>query len=149
MENNLTPEQTQAGLDSISIGEGPSWGGTYKVKPYAKTEAAAGFGPGYYYDAGSDNSQFSINRGETMAIGMRASGQIGVQFGPYFSNIGSTDRNSSLSFGLGLWGGEVNYGKDGIGLSIGAGPSWGWSGISKGELDMNASSGKEVYHYDY
>jgi filamentous hemagglutinin len=81
-----------------------------------------------------------------MAVGIRASSQIGLQFGPYFSNIGITDRNNSLSFGLGLWGGDISYGKDGIGLSFGVGPAWGWSGISKGDVDINGSSGKEVYH---
>lgn len=33
LDHNLTPEQTQEGLNRIAIGEGPSWGAEYKVKP--------------------------------------------------------------------------------------------------------------------
>ncbi|WP_158616019.1 VENN motif pre-toxin domain-containing protein [Erwinia sp. 198] len=44
-DNNLTPEQTQEGVNRIATGEGPSWGAEYKVKPYVKGEVAGGAGP--------------------------------------------------------------------------------------------------------
>ncbi|WP_118988112.1 polymorphic toxin type 25 domain-containing protein [Photorhabdus sp. CRCIA-P01] len=133
--------------------KGPSWGVTYKVKPYAKGEAAFGFGAGYFYDANVDNSQFSINEGETLAVGGRLSGQIGIQFGPYLPGMIDTKRNNSLGFGLGLGNVGISYGKDGLGLNLGVGPAWGWSGISKKteieNIDINGSSGTELYNYKF
>ncbi|MCA6223020.1 polymorphic toxin type 25 domain-containing protein [Photorhabdus antumapuensis] len=108
--------------------KGPSWRVTYKVKPYAKGEAAFGFGAGYFYDANVDNSQFSINEGEALAVGGRLSGQIDIQFGPYLLGMINTGRNNSL----------------------GVGPAWGWSGISKKteieNININGSSGTELYN---
>ncbi|EEJ3565707.1 hypothetical protein AA437_002263 [Salmonella enterica subsp. enterica] len=39
--------------------------------------------------------------------------------------MGGTERNTS--FGVGNI--EISHGKDGVGLSLGTGPSWGWRGI--------------------
>jgi filamentous hemagglutinin len=146
-----TAEEITEAVKSSHLG--PSWGDEYKVKPYAKAEAAAGAGLGYFYDANIDPSQFTINSGETLAFGGRISSQIGIQFGPYFSDIGGKERNTSLGLGLGIGNIEVLYGKNGIGLGLGFGPSWGWSGISKNigsnKIDINGSSGTEEYKYKF
>ncbi len=166
MVNSVNPDATLAfdlmdkgaSVDEINKAieyshQRPLWGVEYKVKPYVKGEAALGMGPGYFYDASVDPSQFAINGGETLAIGGRVSGQVGIQFGPYFPNIGGTERNTSFGVGFGVGNIEFSHGKDGVGLSIGAGPSWGWSGISKsigGEsIDINGSSGTEKYKYEF
>lgn len=128
-------------------------GNRVKVKPYAKGEVAGGAGAGYYFDTSIDPSQFSANRGETLAIGGRISGQIGIQFGPYFSGSINSERNSSAGFGLGIVSSEISYGKDGVGFSFGVGPAWGWSGISTNvageKVDINGSSGTEFFHHDF
>ena len=153
VDHNLTQEQTQKGLNRIATGEGPSWGTEYKVKPYVKGEVAGGAGAGYYFDTSIDPYQITVNRGETLAVGGRISGQMGIQFGPYFSGAIDSKRNSSLGLGLGIISSEISYGKDGVGFSFGVGPAWGWSGIStniSGEkVDVNGSSGTEFYHYDF
>lgn len=55
--------------------------------------------------------------------------------------------------GLGYGSVGMSAGKDGIGLSFGVGPSFGWAGFSKniplGEVDMNGTAGFEIYHYDF
>ncbi|WP_374258620.1 hemagglutinin repeat-containing protein [Yokenella regensburgei] len=153
VDNNLSQEQTQEGLNRIATGEGPSWGTEYKVKPYVKGEVAGGAGAGYYFDTSIDPYQISANRGETLAVGGRISGQMGIQFGPYFPGTIDSKRNSSVGLGLGIISSEISYGKDGVGFSFGVGPAWGWSGIStniSGEkVDVNGSSGTEFYHYDF
>lgn len=132
---------------------GPSWGTEYKVKPYVKGEVAGGAGPGYYFDTSIDPYQISANRGETLAVGGRISGQIGIQFGPYFPGTIDSERNSSIGLGLGIISSEISYGKDGFGFSFGAGPAWGWSGVSTNaageKVDINGSSGTEFYHHDF
>ncbi|HIF3107560.1 TPA: hemagglutinin repeat-containing protein [Salmonella enterica] len=153
VDNNLTQEQTQEGLNRIAIGEGASWGTEYKVKPYVKGEVAGGAGAGYYFDTSIDPYQISANRGETLAVGGRISGQIGIQFGPYFPGTMNSERNSSIGLGLGVISSEVSYGKDGFGFSFGVGPAWGWSGVSTNvageKVDINGSSGTEFYHHDF
>ncbi|CNK49838.1 putative hemolysin [Yersinia intermedia] len=153
VDHNLTQEQTQEGLNRIATGEGPSWGTEYKVKPYVKGEVAGGAGAGYYFDTSIDPYQISANRGETLAVGGRISGQMGIQFGPYFPGTIDSKRNNSVGLGLGIISSEISYGKDGVGFSFGVGPAWGWSGIStniSGEkVDVNGSSGTEFYHYDF
>ncbi|WP_326838859.1 polymorphic toxin type 25 domain-containing protein [Rahnella victoriana] len=154
VDNNLTAEQTQAGLDSIAIGEGPSWGVTYKVKPYAKTDAAGGLGPAGFAEATIDPNQFSINGGMTSALGVKGSATVGLTFGPYFSGaLGSPDKSYSFDLGLGYGTVGISAGKDGIGLSFGIGPSLGWAGVSKntplGDVDMNGSAGSEIYNYNF
>jgi len=152
-DNNLTPEQTQEGMNRIAIGKRPSWGIEYKVRPYVKGEAAGGAGAGYYFDTSIDPYQISANRGETLAVGGRVSGQIGIQFGPYFPGTIDSGRNSSMGLGLGIASGEISYGKDGLGFSFGVGPAWGWSGVSTNiageKVDINGSSGTEFYHHDF
>nr|WP_282645157.1 polymorphic toxin type 25 domain-containing protein [Yersinia rohdei] len=37
---------------------------------------------------------------------------------------------------------EISYGKDGFGFSFGAGPAWGWSGVS-----TNAAGEKNGYQW--
>ena len=132
---------------------GPSFGVTYKVKPYGKVEAAVGAGYGLYVGGTVDTTQISLNQGETLALGGRVAGQIGVQLGPYFANTLDMERNNSLDFGFGIAGVGISYGKDGVGLSLGVGPAIGWTGISKetgvGNVDMNGSSGTEFYHHDF
>ena len=161
VNNNLTPAQIQDGINRIAIGEGPSWGTEYKVKPYLKGEVAGGAGAGYYIVASIDPYQFSANRGETLSVGGRISGQIGIQFGPYFPGTIDSERNSSIGLGPGIISSEISYGKNGIGIGIGigigfsfgVGPAWGWSGIStniSGEkIDINGAYGTEFYHYDF
>jgi len=55
--------------------------------------------------------------------------------------------------GLGYGSVGMSAGKDGIGLSFGVGPSFGWAGFSKntplGEMDMNGFAGSGIYHHDF
>lgn len=55
-----TPEQKQAGLNSIAVGEGPSWGTEYKVKPNGKVEVSGGVGLALKGGAEINNDYFSI-----------------------------------------------------------------------------------------
>ena len=152
-ENGLSIEEKMAGMDKLVNGEKPSWGAEYKVKPYVKGEVAGGAGAGYYFDASIDPNQISANRGETLAVGGRISGQMGIQFGPYLPGIITSERNNSIGLGFGLISGGILYGKDGVGFSIGVGPAWGWSGISTNvaneKIDINGSSGTEFYNYNF
>ncbi|WP_252318837.1 polymorphic toxin type 25 domain-containing protein [Candidatus Symbiopectobacterium endolongispinus] len=100
-----------------------------------------------------DPYQISANRGETLAVDGRISGQVGIQFGPYFPGTIDSQRNSSVGLGIGIISSEIPYGKDGVVFSLGVGPAWGWSGISTniscGKVDVNGSSGTEFYNYDF
>jgi len=144
-------EEISDAIDASHLG--PSWGTEYKVKPYVKGEVAGGAGAGYYFDTSIDPYQISANRGETLAVGGRISGQIGIQFGPYFPGTIYSERNSSIGLGLGVISSEISYGKDGFGFSFGAGPAWGWSGVSTNaageKVDINGSYGTEFYHHDF
>ena len=159
---SLAFDPNQQGKSAEEIGDaidashmGPSWGTEYKVKPYIKGEVAggAGAGAGYYFDTSMDPYQISANRGETLAVGGRISGQIGIQFGPYFPGAIDSERNSSIGLGLGIISSEISYGKDGFGFSFGAGPAWGWSGVSANaageKVDINGSSGTEFFHHNF
>ncbi|WP_144404272.1 polymorphic toxin type 25 domain-containing protein [Yersinia rohdei] len=53
-----------------------------------------------------------------------------------------SERNSSVGLGLGVISSEISYGKDGFGFSFGAGPAWGWSGVS-----TNAAGEKNGYQW--
>lgn len=66
---------------------GPSAGVTYKINPYVKGEVTLGAGYGVYAYGTLDNSQLSLTKGETLAVGGRASAQIGIQFGPYLLGL--------------------------------------------------------------
>jgi filamentous hemagglutinin len=150
-QQGKTVEEINDAIDASHLG--PSWGTEYKVKPYVKGEVAGGAGAGYYFDTSVDPYQISANRGETLAVGGRISGQIGIQFGPYFPGTIDSERNNSIGLGLGVISGEISYGKDGFGFSFGAGPAWGWSGVSTNaageKVDINGSSGTEFYHHDF
>ncbi|MFL1549872.1 polymorphic toxin type 25 domain-containing protein [Pseudomonas sp. D47] len=94
-----------------------------------------------------------VSGGGTLAIGGRLSGQVGIQFGPYFPKAGVTDRNNTFSLGEGMGTVEISYEKDGIGFGLGIRPSLGWSGVSKSigdqQVDLNGSSGTEIYNYNF
>ncbi len=137
-QKGKSAEQINEAIDASHLG--PSWGTEYKVKPYVKGEVAGGAGADYYFDTSIDPYQISANRGETLAIGGRISGQIGIQFGPYFPGTIDSERNSSVGLGLGVISSEISYGKDGF--SFGAGPAWGWSGVS-----TNAAGEKNGYQW--
>ncbi|WP_392432438.1 hemagglutinin repeat-containing protein [Yersinia sp. HM-2024] len=133
---------------------GPSGGTTYKVKPYAKVDAAGGLGPAGFAEATIDPNQLLINGGMTSALGVKGSATVGLTFGPYFPGvIGSPDKSYSFDLGLGYGTVGMSAGKDGIGLSFGVGPSFGWAGFSKqtpfGEIDMNGSTSSEIYKHDF
>ncbi|WP_414826394.1 polymorphic toxin type 25 domain-containing protein [Yersinia rohdei] len=81
-QQGKSAEQINEAIDASHLG--PSWGTEYKVKPYVKGEVAGGAEADYYFDTSIDPYQISANRGETLAVGGRISGQIGIQFGPYF-----------------------------------------------------------------
>ncbi|UJD92832.1 hypothetical protein FS593_00290 [Lelliottia amnigena] len=98
-QQGKSAEEINDAIDALHLG--PSWGTEYKVKPYIKGEVAAGAGAVYYYDTSIDPYQISANRGETLAVGGRISGQIGIQFGPYSPGTIDSERNSSISLGLG------------------------------------------------
>lgn len=70
-DNNLTPEQTQEGMNRIAIGEGPSWGIEYKVKPNGKIEVSDGIGLALKGGAEVNNNYFAVSTGYTKEFGVR------------------------------------------------------------------------------
>ncbi|MCT8345297.1 hemagglutinin repeat-containing protein, partial [Photorhabdus kleinii] len=134
--------------------QGPSWGVTYKVKPHVKGEVTAGIGPAGFAEAALDPNKFAINGGMTTAIGAHGGATVGIEFGPYFPGLlGSQDKDYSFDLGFGYGSFGISAGKDGIGVSLGVGPSIGWGGISKetplGETDMNGKVGTEIYKHEF
>ncbi len=152
--NGLTPEQKQAGLNRIAVGEGPSWGTEYKVKPNGKVEVSGGVGLALKGGAEINNDYFSISTGYTNEFGVKAGASIGIDFGPYFPGLlGDLSRDYSTSVGFGPGSVGISGGKDGIGISFSIGPSIGFTGSATGSLaekaDLNGDSTKERYHYDF
>ncbi|HEJ9093548.1 TPA: polymorphic toxin type 25 domain-containing protein [Serratia odorifera] len=84
-QQGSSPEEINQAVADSHLG--PSFGVTYKVKPYVKGEVAVGAGYGFYADGTIEHSQLSLNSGETLAIGGRAAGQVGIQLGPYYPNL--------------------------------------------------------------
>ncbi|RAT09875.1 hypothetical protein AU485_17150 [Lonsdalea quercina] len=154
VDNNLTPEQTQEGLNRIAIGEGPSWGTEYKVKPNGKVEVSGGVGLALKGGAEINNDYFSVSTGYTKEFGVQAEASVGIDFGPYapgmFDDL-NRDYSASLGFGPGSVG--LSAGKDGIGFSFSIGPSIGFTGSLTGshieKIDLNGDSTKEIYHHDF
>ncbi|WP_113633210.1 polymorphic toxin type 25 domain-containing protein [Pectobacterium peruviense] len=149
VEHNLTQEQTQAGLDNIANGMGPSMGVTYKVKPNGKLEISGGVGLALKGGAEINNDYFSVSTGHTKEFGVKAVASVGIDFGPYapgmFGDL-SRDYSTSLGFGLGSLG--MTAGKDGIGFSFSVEPSIDFTVSSTGshneKIDLNGDSTKEI-----
>ncbi|WP_350307649.1 polymorphic toxin type 25 domain-containing protein, partial [Photorhabdus viridis] len=134
--------------------QGPSWGVTYKVKPHVKGEVTAGIGPAGFAEAALDPNKFAINGGMTTAIGAHGGATVGIEFGPYFPGLlGAQDKDYSFDLGFGYGSFGISAGKDGIGVSLGIGPSIGWGGISRetplGETDVNGKVGTEIYKHEF
>ncbi|MCC8367151.1 hypothetical protein J8V57_12850 [Xenorhabdus sp. PB61.4] len=131
----------------------PSWGVEYKVKPYLRGEAEFGAGWAGFAEVSLDPYKFAINGGETTAIGVHTGATVGVEFGPYFpGSLGSLNKDYSFDLGFGFGSVGLSVGKDGIGTSLGAGPSYGLKGtqkISLGEVDINGKEGAEIYKYEF
>ncbi|MGC0929765.1 hemagglutinin repeat-containing protein [Pantoea agglomerans] len=152
--NGLTPEQKQAGLNRIAVGEGPSWGTEYKVKPNGKVEVSGGVGLALKGGSEINNDYLSISSGYTKEFGIKAGASIGIDFGPYFPGLfGDLNRDYSTSIGFGPGSVGMSGGKDGIGISFSIGPSIGFTGSATGshdeKIDVNGDSTKEIYHYDF
>ena len=153
VDQNLTQEQTQEGLDRIATGEGPSWGTEYKVKPNGKVEVSGGIVFALKGGAVINNDYLSISTGYTNEFGAKAGASLGIDFGPYapgvYGNL-SRDYSGSIGFGAGSFG--TSIGKDGIGFSFSVGPTIGFSGSATSshtdKIELNGDSTKEIYHHD-
>ncbi|HCP1505200.1 TPA: hemagglutinin repeat-containing protein, partial [Escherichia coli] len=126
-DNNLTPEQVQEGMNRIAIGEGPSWGTTYKVHPVVQAGGDVSFIRGYTLSGTIDDNHISVNQGDIYSIGAHGGASIGLSFGPYFPGlINSNDNDYSINGGFGVGAVGLSTGKDGVSFTFGFGPSWGW-----------------------
>ncbi|EIW5410260.1 hemagglutinin repeat-containing protein, partial [Escherichia coli] len=149
-DNNLTPEQVQEGMNRIAIGEGPSWGTTYKVHPVVQAGGDVSFIRGYTLSGTIDDNHISVNQGDIYSIGAHGGASIGLSFGPYFPGlINSNDNYYSINGGFGVGAVGLSTGKDGVSFTFGFGPSWGWSATEIKGVDVNGTSTSEVYRYDF
>ncbi|ELX9910997.1 hemagglutinin repeat-containing protein, partial [Escherichia coli] len=149
-DNNLTPEQVQEGMNRIAIGEGPSWGTTYKVHPVVQAGGDVSFIRGYTLSGTIDDNHISVNQGDIYSIGAHGGASIGLSFGPYFPGlINSNDNDYSINGGFGIGAVGLSTGKDGVSFTFGFGPSWGWSATEIKGVDVNGTSTSEVYRYDF
>ncbi len=149
-DNNLTPEQVQEGMNRIAIGEGPSWGTTYKVHPVVQAGGDVSFIRGYTLSGTIDDNHISVNQGDIYSIGAHGGASIGLSFGPYFPGlINSNDNDYSINGGFGVGAVGLSTGKDGVSFTFGFGPSWGWSATEIKGADVNGTSTSEVYRYDF
>ncbi|ENP7960819.1 hemagglutinin repeat-containing protein, partial [Escherichia coli] len=149
-DNNLTPEQVQEGMNRIAIGEGPSWGTTYKVHPIVQAGGDVSFIRGYTLSGTIDDNHISVNQGDIYSIGAHGGASIGLSFGPYFPGlINSNDNDYSINGGFGVGAVGLSTGKDGVSFTFGFGPSWGWSATEIKGVDVNGTSTSEVYRYDF
>ncbi|EKF5534275.1 hemagglutinin repeat-containing protein, partial [Escherichia coli] len=147
-DNNLTPEQVQEGMNRIAIGEGPSWGTTYKVHPVVQAGGDVSFIRGYTLSGTIDDNHISVNQGDIYSIGAHGGASIGLSFGPYFPGlINSNDNDYSINGGFGVGAVGLSTGKDGVSFTFGFGPSWGWSATEIKGVDVNGTSTSEVYRY--
>ncbi|HAM3988641.1 TPA: filamentous hemagglutinin N-terminal domain-containing protein, partial [Escherichia coli] len=145
-DNNLTPEQVQEGMNRIAIGEGPSWGTTYKVHPVVQAGGDVSFIRGYTLSGTIDDNHISVNQGDIYSIGAHGGASIGLSFGPYFPGlINSNDNDYSINGGFGVGAVGLSTGKDGVSFTFGFGPSWGWSATEIKGVDVNGTSTSEVY----
>ncbi len=149
-DNNLTPEQVQEGMNRIAIGEGPSWGTTYKVHSVVQAGGDVSFIRGYTLSGTIDDNHISVNQGDIYSIGAHGGASIGLSFGPYFPGlINSNDNDYSINGGFGVGAVGLSTGKDGVSFTFGFGPSWGWSATEIKGVDVNGTSTSEVYRYDF
>uniref|UniRef100_UPI00201CC41C polymorphic toxin type 25 domain-containing protein n=1 Tax=Escherichia coli TaxID=562 RepID=UPI00201CC41C len=149
-DNNLTPEQVQEGMNRIAIGEGPSWGTTYKVHPVVQAGGDVSFIRGYTLSGTIDDNHISVNQGDIYSIGAHGGASIGLSFGPYFPGlINSNDNDYSINGGFGVGAVGLSTGKDGVSFTFGFSPSWGWSATEIKGVDVNGTSTSEVYRYDF
>ncbi|EKO1195347.1 contact-dependent inhibition effector tRNA nuclease [Escherichia coli] len=149
-DNHLTPEQVQEGMNRIAIGEGPSWGTTYKVHPVVQAGGDVSFIRGYTLSGTIDDNHISVNQGDIYSIGAHGGASIGLSFGPYFPGlINSNDNDYSINGGFGVGAVGLSTGKDGVSFTFGFGPSWGWSATEIKGVDVNGTSTSEVYRYDF
>ncbi|HFY0776737.1 TPA: hemagglutinin repeat-containing protein, partial [Escherichia coli] len=136
-DNNLTPEQVQEGMNRIAIGEGPSWGTTYKVHPVVQAGGDVSFIRGYTLSGTIDDNHISVNQGDIYSIGAHGGASIGLSFGPYFPGlINSNDNDYSINGGFGVGAVGLSTGKDGVSFTFGFGPSWGWSATEIKGVDV-------------
>ncbi|HHV0355405.1 TPA: contact-dependent inhibition effector tRNA nuclease, partial [Escherichia coli] len=121
-DNNLTPEQVQEGMNRIAIGEGPSWGTTYKVHPVVQAGGDVSFIRGYTLSGTIDDNHISVNQGDIYSIGAHGGASIGLSFGPYFPGlINSNDNDYSINGGFGVGAVGLSTGKDGVSFTFGFG----------------------------
>ncbi|HDX5532107.1 TPA: hemagglutinin repeat-containing protein, partial [Escherichia coli] len=119
-DNNLTPEQVQEGMNRIAIGEGPSWGTTYKVHPVVQAGGDVSFIRGYTLSGTIDDNHISVNQGDIYSIGAHGGASIGLSFGPYFPGlINSNDNDYSINGGFGVGAVGLSTGKDGVSFTFG------------------------------
>ena len=135
---------------AIAIGEGPSWGTTYKVHPVVQAGGDVSFIRGYTLSGTIDDNHISVNQGDIYSIGAHGGASIGLSFGPYFPGlINSNDNDYSINGGFGVGAVGLSTGKDGVSFTFGFGPSWGWSATEIKGVDVNGTSTSEVYRYDF
>ncbi|WP_350312270.1 hemagglutinin repeat-containing protein [Dickeya fangzhongdai] len=152
-QNGASVEERIKAQSNLANGVGPSIGDEYKITPTAKAEGAAGIGLGVFAEGVVDKDKFALNGGFSPTFGLRGGATVGFDFGPYLPGVISTNKDYSIDVGLGMGSLGITSGKDGVGVSIGVGPSIGWSGFSKEikgvDVDGNGKVGKEIYKYEF
>jgi len=116
--------------------QNPSLGSEYKIKPTAKVEGAAGILGGLFTEGVLNEDGFSLNGSFTPTFGLRGRATLGLDFGPYLTGLIPTNHDSSFDIGIGVGSLGFSAGKDGIGLSIGVGPSIGWGGYPRRSKEL-------------
>lgn len=133
--------------------QNPSMGAEYKVTPTAKIEGAAGILMGVFVEGAVNEDVFSLNGGLAPTFGLRGSATVGMDFGPYLPGLIPTNHDSSFDIGIGGGSLGIALGKDGVGFSLGVGPSIGWGGVSKEikgvDVEGNGKIGNEIYRYEF
>ncbi|WJV56300.1 polymorphic toxin type 25 domain-containing protein [Pectobacteriaceae bacterium C111] len=160
-QNGASVEERIKAQSNLANGVGPSIGDEYKITPTAKAEGAAGIGLGVFAEGVVDKDKFALNGGFSPTFGLRGGATVGFDFGPYLPGVISTNKDYSIDVGLGVGSLGITSGKDGVGISIGVGPSIDWSGFSKeikgvdvdgngnGNGNGNGKVGKEIYKYEF
>ncbi|GAB7213384.1 hypothetical protein OS31_49050 [Dickeya oryzae] len=152
-QNGASVDERIKAQSNLVNGVGPSIGDEYKISPTAKVEGASGIGLGVFAEGVVDKDKFVLNGGFSPTFGLRGGATVGFDFGPYLPGVISTNKDYSIDVGLAIGSLGITSGKDGVGFSIGVGPSIGWSGFSKEikgvDVDGNGKVGKEIYKHEF